>query len=235
MKLYNKENGINKVYVSREDIIFLYEVYSNIPSFIDEKLNEKGDKEYLVFDKKDELEYFKKIFWIIDYKEYSKLSFEELNTCLDELSLRLSSSKDDLITKKELLYQYKSVKEFIDYRLGDYDYNLPLVPDSDSFVLETSSYNPKYYIAQSIDQNKLLLYRENYEKMSYSDNIPKPLLDSAWNMANMMRKDPPVSVGHTSRFLMFSYDFKFYILETKFHKHKKIHNGKSFTIKHDNY
>ena len=45
------------------------------------------------------------------------------------------------------------------------------------------------------------------EQLSYFDNIPTPLIDSAINLNNPNRKDPPITMGNTIRSCYFSDDF----------------------------
>lgn len=222
MKIYNKENNQEKVYVLKEALAEVKEVYESIPSFINERL-ERETTEYISFTEEKALNYFKTIFWLIDFKEYAKYDFATLKKLFAEEYAKSQESKTDLVTKKELLYKCKSIQYIIDYRLGRKNLNLPLVPNSDSVYLETASNNPKYAITQALDPNMLLLYNKSGAKLSYFDNIPSSLIDSAVNLVAPTRRDPGTNIGNTLNQRFFSDDFQYYIIESKFREYPDPH------------
>ena len=216
-------NG-NKVYVQRCDISYINEMIEDIPESIRNKNSTGALDEYFVFENNEDIAFLDSIDWLIDYKEYNKLEYEELIKLSNDLYSVINDESLGIEDKKNLIYKYKYIIDLVRYREGVHDLKLPLVVDNDSFLLQTSSCNPKFYIASSIDPNKLLLYKENNEKLSYFDNIPTPLIDSAINLNNPNRKDPPITMGNTIRSCYFSDDFKYYIVETKFKLYEKVNS-----------
>lgn len=85
MKIFNKENGIEKVYVQEKDIKKLWEFCSNIPNSIYANFNDEEKNGFIEYSSKEEVEFFKTVDWIIDYKKFVKLSKEDLEECMTEL------------------------------------------------------------------------------------------------------------------------------------------------------
>ena len=86
MKIFNKENGVEKVYVQIDDILTLYKTEQYMPISIFDKvfsseltINENNRYDFIEFYDKDEIEFFKAIDWIVDSKKLNKKSIDELN------------------------------------------------------------------------------------------------------------------------------------------------------------
>lgn len=88
MKIFNVENGKEKVYVQMEDLMFLvhYDLNTGIPASIFDKVFSGGALfvsdhnrfEFVSFDEEHEIAFFKKLDWMVDYKEYRTKSFDEM-------------------------------------------------------------------------------------------------------------------------------------------------------------
>ena len=97
MMLFNKENGKEKVYVQYQDLMELINGDFNfsITCFLIDKLF-KNDKALLVddsnrwkfveFDKEEEVEFFRKQAWIVNFKEIRGKSFDELLSYSNEIA-----------------------------------------------------------------------------------------------------------------------------------------------------
>ncbi len=235
MKVFNRENGKEKVYVSRKDLVFLSQVY-DIPQFIEEVLESDDNSSYVEFSSLVEIEYFKVIRWLLDFKELCKLSFDELNLFIEEMKTKANNTKLDMVSKSEWNHAYEDVLDFYNYRLGLLDLDLPLVPDDQYSHMESAGYSPIYIIMQAIDPNILMVCKDTGEKFSFFDNIPVSLMDSAINMTSMRRKDPPITLGNTVKTYRYSDDFQYYLIETKFNLYQKRDNrGKSLVKKNDGH
>ena len=94
MKIYNN----NKVYVQVSDLKQLIEYEKNVPYTIFEKLikitkdNNTDNNNFIVFDKPNELEYFKLMRWIVDYKRVRNLSNEDLKRMSSRLTVKMNEA-----------------------------------------------------------------------------------------------------------------------------------------------
>ena len=79
MKFFNKENGVEKMYVQLDDLLTLYKTEQYIPISVFDKfflgkitINEYNKFDFIEFYDKDEIEFFKAIDWIVDGKQLNK-------------------------------------------------------------------------------------------------------------------------------------------------------------------
>ena len=164
MKIFNKEDEKEKVYVQLNDIMELIDTDMSIPASIVDAVfgtkmlivDDSNREDFVEFDKKEEVEFFKSIDWIVDYKKYRDLSKEELETLIEDivselgviankynsLSIEEKKANVELCEKYRLLY-YKlgEIKQILYMKSGDYNSKLPVVPDSDGFSLESNGKN----------------------------------------------------------------------------------------------
>ena len=86
MKIFHKEEGKEVVYVNLKDITYLYDkIEIKMPNSIFRKVppqvivkKEKNQFLFVRFDKKEEVEFFKKYDFIVDYANYKNLTIEEI-------------------------------------------------------------------------------------------------------------------------------------------------------------
>ena len=86
MKIFHKEEGKEVVYVNLKDITYLYDkIEIKMPNSIFRKVTpqvivkkEKNQFLFVRFDKKEEVEFFKKYDFIVDYANYKNLTIEEI-------------------------------------------------------------------------------------------------------------------------------------------------------------
>lgn len=197
MKIFNIENGCEKVYVQVEDLIMLNQNHASCPSTIYDKMSDYRDwfiepsykKNYITFDMEEELAYFKKAEWILDYKELRNLSLEELEQRLQEIEMNLtflhgvhvadSTTKlRVLLTIEMLQYKRDCLIGYIEARKTGGILYLPVVPDSDGFFYEQYD-TSKFFIKASITPYDLMVLRRDGNSLMESDMIPESLIKEA--------------------------------------------------------
>ena len=102
MKLFNKEKGKEVVYVQLQDIMYLMnDTDLSVPASIFVKtfgkttiVNDKNRFNFLKFDKEDEVEFFKKLDFIIDYSEYRDLTDEGLEQAVKKFGTKANNIVD---------------------------------------------------------------------------------------------------------------------------------------------
>ena len=107
MKIFNKENEQEKVYVHLNDIMELTQTNMPIPASIIDKVfggkflivDDSNRDDFVEFDKKEEIDFFKSIEWIADYKKYRDLTQDELKLLVEETNKEI----DDIATKYNTL------------------------------------------------------------------------------------------------------------------------------------
>lgn len=183
MKIFNVENGKEKVYVQMEDIMLLmhYDLNTGIPASIFDKLFSSGAVfvsdhnrfEFVSFDEENEIEFFRNIDWIVDYKEYRTRSFDEMvqagedihserkdiadrYNAMDEIDRK---NNQQLRTQFDLLEEkFKFLPQIVFVNQGHVTMPFPNVVDSDGFDCGSDE---TFDIKSSIDPNKVIISRKD--------------------------------------------------------------------------
>ncbi len=223
MKIFNNENNIKKVYIQVEDIIMLNKLSITIPNSINTNdiINTHNNKtDFIEFTNKNEIDFFKSIDWIIDYKRIRNLSnknlkkekqkiLDEISNITNKLNSTIPNKSKILITKYELLnYKLKHFKEILFAKEGLQQLPLPLVPDSDGL-------------------NKLLLFKKDGTELSPNDRIPTDFVQSGLSIATTERKknDNYFIENYTLNNYL-SKDKKYLIIEFKIKNYEKDNTKK---------
>lgn len=239
MKIFNKENGIEKVYVQEKDIKKLWEFCSNIPNSIYANFNDEEKNGFIEYSSKEEVEFFKTVDWIIDYKKFVKLSKEDLEECMTELQNQMKILQENKnkakpsIEKEWIRQEYNS----LDHKLQDIKtinlmkenkgpFDLPIVPDSDGFSLECDNEDLPYKLSVSLDPNIYLLYRTDGKKLSEEEEYPASFIQTGLSLAFMERKDLP-EAGDCELLFDYNEDYSYLII-----KMKVIEKTKEEILKH---
>lgn len=202
MKIINKENETHKLYVQLKDIDFLIHSGLFIPKKILQAISEQmrpvdeaNKNDYCVFSKQTEIEYFNSVDFIIDYKALRKLEAGELSMMVNDIEAKILGFEEmyDGFTPEEqdfnnsillqierLAHKKRSIKELIDYKLGEISLNFPLIPDSEGFALDRDAI---YQIAQSVNPNVLLLSRKDGKQLSLNERIPDGMIHVGLSMS----------------------------------------------------
>lgn len=129
MKLFNKEKGKEVVYVQLQDIMYLMnDTDLSVPASIFVKtfgkttiVNDKNRFNFLKFDKEDEVEFFKKLDFIIDYSKYRDLTDEGLEQAVKKFGTKANNIVDkwNSMTSEErennsnLLFEHQNLEYVI--------------------------------------------------------------------------------------------------------------------------
>lgn len=152
MKIYNKEDK-EKIYVQVKDLLFI-KSFSNV---LDEMhIKEEDLEKFIEFSKKEEIDFFQKQDFIVDYKKYRYLSkkdfFKKQKEILNKM-LQLDEKSDEY---RKYNYQLVSLPKVY---LKRYSENIPypLVPDSDGKKIKIGN----YIIQESIYPNRIMISKSN--------------------------------------------------------------------------
>ena len=243
MKIFNKEQDKEKVYVQMNDIMELTQSNIPIPASIVDKVfgremlivNDDNRDDFIEFDNKKEVEFFKSLDWIVDYKKYRDLSKEELEIIMEEtlnqsneiankynnLSFDEKEKNIGLVNKFNFLnLKLQGLKQILFIKEGKYKPPFPLVPDSDGFSLGNDNPDSPYKIAISLDPNKYLLYRIDGVNLQKDENVPGNFIQTGLCIGLMNRKDIPTQ-GDCEVSYSFSSNNKYLVISTRKIKKKE--------------
>ena len=214
MKVFNEENGKEKVYVQLNDIMVLTNTNKPIPASIIDKVfgremlivDDDNRDDFIEFEDPKEIEFFRSIDWIIDYKKYRNLSEEELKLLIkenikeaNEIATKYNSLSHEEKERNINLYeryntlslQNEDINKVYLMKAGKYQPIFPVVPDSNGFSLGCDDPNLPYKFSASLDPNKYLLYRTDEKEIHENDEIPGNFIQNGIMLAFMERKDIP--------------------------------------------
>lgn len=196
MKIFNKENGKEKVYIQVSDFTTFTKVDRPIPAGIywkamNYKFQSNDDKyNFIEYSDPEEVEFFKNFDYIVDYKEVKDKDIKELQALAkianDEAN-EISDLWNELTPEEKKLNVALSNKYMLlHHKIQDYAFvlwnkqrhiklNMPLVPDSDSTLIIN---NDNCNIQSSLEPNILLYYRKDGDNLSDND-INMDLVNSA--------------------------------------------------------
>ena len=201
MKIFNKEDNVEVVYVQREDLIYVLHYCINatddiVSDFLLEKkhTNKNNKNEFICFSKEPIIEFFRKQDWVIDYKQYRKLSMEDImfkdteivndiNRLRDALGEAETMEKKRIILSRLALVSYKArdIKRLYDYKDNLIDFEVPLAIDSDGF----SSKVDRYVVNASLEPGKVLIHRDDNKPLEEGEEVPTNIIQIAMTMALM--------------------------------------------------
>lgn len=202
MKVFNVENGKEKVYVQVEDFATFTRVGYPIPASIYAKAMDirfvTNDNRYnfVVYDTDEELDFFRNFEWIIDYKELrdktgdemraiAKLDNDEANDIADLWNTLTPEEKRMNVTAADryalLHHRIKSYGQILWNKQANIHLNFPLVPDSDGFCLESE--DGQFKIESGLDPRTLLLSKTDDMPLSEKDVLDIDFIDRGLAMA----------------------------------------------------
>ena len=206
MKIFNQENGIEKVYVQVGDLAILAKINAKtVPQTIMQKTldnMEMSEKDFIEFTSPEELDFFSATDWIIDYRIASKQPREiteghtkllateisDISYSLDDLAEQEGYLKEVLNCEYEIAYRKLiQYQEIIDIK--DQKEELSPVPDPDSKKIKISTDTTEYIIQRSIDSSKLMLSRVDGKKLSESDNSMISMASACLELAKLHLSD----------------------------------------------
>lgn len=201
MKIINKENGTPVAYVQKKNLKAILKYDRDLPRGIVKVIKALGyyeydehDEEFVRIEGKKEVKYIATRDWIPDYKQLRDLSDEELQTLVDEETLKLNDihilystmSREDQLVNYHLPAEYakknqtiKDINAYLWTRQGKYDLpiEIPLAIDSDEVNIEIDKIGCK--IGPSLDKNKIIFTKTNNQPFNEYDAIPMPVVHTA--------------------------------------------------------
>ncbi|MBE6160472.1 MAG: hypothetical protein E7157_05460 [Lactobacillales bacterium] len=141
MKILDYSTGKEKIYVQKNDIMYLNQTDLSIPASIFMKIFGNGVTiidnsnrfEFVEFTNSHEIEFLKNIDWIIDYNEVKELSKDEIMKLANEIANKQNEIADkynnmspedkqnnkDIIFQHETLdYKFYSLRDFLWFKQG---------------------------------------------------------------------------------------------------------------------
>lgn len=203
MKVVNKENGIETIYVQIKDLGELILLNSSISTEIIQKIymtflaeSQKRYDEYIKFSDPEMVEFLKGEDVIVDYREISKLSETDINILIKINKARckqlqgyinVEGQKFDYDAAKEnqqLHYQIKDYLKILHHKKG-LPISLPLIPDEENvtIITDNSSSQNNYQASISLEPNILLVYRKDGKPLTQEDTFSPILINSAIKIA----------------------------------------------------
>lgn len=245
MKIFNEENNKEKVYVQLNDIMELTQTNTPIPASIIDKVfgremlivDDSNRDNFVEFEDPNEIEYFRSIEWIIDYKKYRDLSKDDLKLIIED---NIKEANDIAAKYNNLSYEEKEknlnlyerynmlclknedIKKLYFMKSGEYQPIFPIVPDSNGFSLGCDDPHLPFKFSASLTPNRYLLYRTDGKEISENDEIPANFIQNGIMLAFMQRKDIP-SNGNCEVSIDSIEDNKYVVINTKITENKKEH------------
>ena len=237
MKIINKENDQEVVYVQKSDMMYVTHNCDSFPAalmndFFSDIVIINGDNrnEFVRFTDPSEVDFFRKQEWIIDYRDFRNLSeakimemgnqtVDELNAVAEEFnSTKNEKKKQELYKKHELLeFKFNSIREFLWFKQGHIEYSIPLVPDSEGFKFNGDC---PYQMSASLEPNKILLYRVDGKELTKDEQIPRGFIETGISIS-LMDDSNNFVMGDYNTKNSISEDKKYLVIEFKFKDLKK--------------
>lgn len=190
MKIFNIEDGIEKIYVQKKDVIMLNQLSKHICSEKDLAINDSEisgyRSDFIQFTAPSLIAFFRKLDWIVDYKEIRALSGKELNKRIIALEKELSEMNPKRMRRRYelLMFQKQSLTDISMKK--DID-KIPIVPDVDGFTLVDS--NSPYQIQVALDTNRILFSRTDGQLLTGDEDIPARFLHNGIELSIMRNED----------------------------------------------
>lgn len=204
MKIFNKENGVEKVYVQIDDILTLYKTEQYMPISIFDKvfsseltINENNRYDFIEFYDKDEIEFFKAIDWIVDSKKLNKKSIDELNNAykasISDIKNFLENHESSILNEDEnyeyelLMYKSNSIRNFFRAKYGNLDIHFPEAANSDGLIIDDSS-KTGILISESLNPNSIVMTKTSGNKFAGKEPTNNHLINKALEKIRLKRK-----------------------------------------------
>lgn len=202
MKIFNEENGIEKAYVQLNDIARLLDFGEAIPVSIMKRffysifiVNDDNRYTFEEFAEPNEIEFFKELDWVADYKKYRDMSEkeimdqgyalgEEMNNVAKEHNDSVGKLTDEELVALELKHEalehkMLSIRDILWIKQGHLNVPIPEVPDVDGFTLTGDSDEFPYVARQGLNPIQFLISRKDGKDLNFSEVIPMGFLQSA--------------------------------------------------------
>lgn len=253
MKIFNKENGIEKVYVQLDDISFLLKTCSDIPNSIQKRIysdentniSDSNKMDFVEFTEPEVIEFMRNQTWIVDYKQARDLSKKELKFLIKKTQLQIQAITRYLISKNgtdslasslvkqwnQLVHKSTSYKILYQNTIGNITIPIPLAPDSEGFSMTADNLETPYQIRAGLIPNTLLLFRKDGKPLSNQDQIPQNFIQSAIILNIIEQKSSQNSSKEFSTSYQLSEDKRYFVIKVHFisPEKKRKTTAKQFT------
>ena len=229
------------VYVQKNDIAFLTHTDIRIPSSIFMKvfgdgvviIGNSNRWEFVKFEGKDEIEFFKQLDWIIDYNNVKNLNEEEFIKMgqliveeknkiakeYNEMSIEECQKNYNMVLQYEMLeHKMYSLRDILWFKKGQLEMDLPLIPDEKGFSFVGND-DYKYQIKSSIDPNKLLLFRKDGKPLTSEDVISPIFIQTGMSIAIMKKQEKDEFFGNYEVNKYLTDDNQYLVIEFKVKSH----------------
>ena len=218
MKIFNKENNIDVVYVEEDDLLQMRCYYGSIPFYLEDEIkdalngnNYNGEK-FIRFTSPDALKLFESLKWIVDYKQCRNLTDEELGENFETLLNNREEIMNDSSyfgninltnNSKNKLLNYKVIS-LINYELvKSKQKTLPFPSVIDSDGKEFRKY--RCVVNSCLDGDTFILRHLNNRKFGSGVKVPMEFInaiipENAIGYTEFLTKD------HKSIIIKFKYD-----------------------------
>lgn len=184
MKILNKEDGVNKLYIQKNDLILIKQKYNTIPEKLDEVIrnDEINVNSFIEITDKGLIGYINLFKWVIDYKQYQNITVDEYNSLYEnyirdlakidqEIYFKANSSdlQDSIIRKQIISKKINDIYLILQNVYNEKRIDLPLVVDSDKEGYKVSNDNETYIIKQTLDLNTIIVEKENKGIINLND------------------------------------------------------------------
>lgn len=184
MKILNKEDSVNKLYIQKNDLIIIKEKYNTIPNPLDIVISndEINENSFVEITDKGLIGYINLFKWIINYKQYQNINVSEYNNLYEkyihalarinqEIYFKTNSSdlQEALIRKKIISKQINDIYLILQNVYTKKRLNLPIVVDFDKEGYKVTDNNETYIIKQTLDSNTIIVEKENKGIINLND------------------------------------------------------------------
>lgn len=233
MKIFNKEDGVEVVYVQMNDLAMLTHYEDEIPASIFLQvftditiIDDRNRWEFQRFVDPDTIEFFKKADWVVDYKFYrhmkedeimghGQVMADELNAVANEYnSYTEEERKDhqDLRMRHELLeFKFYSIREILWLKQGHRVMPIPVVPDCDGFTVNGDDDDFPYVANQGLNPTQMLLSRKDGKPLDSEEEVPIGFVQSAESLLMIENTEKNEFFGEFERIREFSEDSKYFV------------------------
>ena len=204
MKFFNKENGVEKMYVQLDDLLTLYKTEQYIPISVFDKfflgkitINEYNKFDFIEFYDKDEIEFFKAIDWIVDGKQLNKKNAEELNNTYNKSIESIKDflknhngttlSDDDKYEYELLTYKSNSIWNFFMAKYGNLKMRFPEAADSKGLIVDDSA-TTGVLISKSLNPNSIVMTKASGKPFTGNEPINNQLITQTLEKMRLKRK-----------------------------------------------
>lgn len=196
LKIFNRENGILKVYVQVRDIKLLKSIPNTPVSIAEKKIDNLDSNQFVEFCGTYDISFFQQADFIQDYRYLQKVSVNELrdmahkvwNLIEEEKENSLHPNMERFIRLEKLEHQLNDYYSVFAHKQGDKKIPFPLVPDfSSDFSLRSDQYF--LILRPGFDCDKLFVYRSNGEKLDRQSKISEAFINNGVMLAMMKKTD----------------------------------------------